>query len=279
MAVLLTVVTFFSTAAGGLFALRHQDRLHLILGFAAGVMLGVVAFDLLPEIADQSSTVGGDLSDAMARAMIALLAGFLLLHILERTAILHPPHEDNGRAVHPVHPDQPTHPNQPTHADRPTHPDQPYHPVHSDRHHPRRGVLSAAALCAHSLTDGLGIGLAFQAGTGIGLTVAVAVIAHDFADGLNTVTLMMVNRNTTRRSLAMLGVDATAPLIGAASTLLFTIPEGALRLYLGFFAGVLLYLATSDILPEAHARHPGKLTLASTVAGVAVMYAVTRVAL
>jgi ZIP family zinc transporter len=52
-----------------------------------------------------------------------------------------------------------------------------------------------------------------------------------------------------------------------------------LRLYLGFFAGVLLYLATSDILPEAHARHPGKLTLLSTVAGVAVMYAVTRVAL
>lgn len=249
MAVLLTVVTFFSTAAGGLFALRHQDRLHLILGFTAGVMLGVVAFDLLPEIAEQSSHVGGDLNSAVARAMIALLAGFLLLHILERTALLHPPHEDDGRGPHDSH------------------------------HHPRRGLLSASALCAHSLTDGLGIGLAFQAGTGIGLTVALAVIAHDFADGLNTVTLMMVNRNTPRRSLVMLGLDAIAPVIGAASTLLFTIPEGALRLYLGFFAGVLLYLATSDILPEAHARHPGKLTLASTVAGVAVMYAVTRAAL
>lgn len=249
MAVLLTVVTFFSTAAGGLFALRHQDRLHLILGFAAGVMLGVVAFDLLPEIAEQSSHVGGDLNSAMARAMIAMLAGFLLLHILERTALLHPPHEDSGAADHRSH------------------------------HHPRRGLLSAGALCAHSLADGLGIGLAFQAGTGIGLTVALAVIAHDFADGLNTVTLMMVNRNTPRRSLAMLGLDAIAPVIGAASTLLFTIPDGALRLYLGFFAGVLLYLATSDILPEAHARHPGKLTLASTVAGVAIMYAVTRSAL
>lgn len=249
MAVLLTVVTFFSTAAGGLFALRHQDRLHLILGFTAGVMLGVVAFDLLPEIAEQSGHVGGDLNSAMARAMIALLAGFLLLHILERTALLHPPHDDQSLTPHDSH------------------------------HHPRRGVLSAAALCAHSLTDGFGIGLAFQAGTGVGLTVALAVIAHDFADGLNTVTLMMVNRNTPRRSLGMLGIDAIAPIVGAALTLLFTIPDGALRLYLGFFAGVLLYLATSDILPEAHARHPGKLTLASTVAGVAVMYVVTRSAL
>ena len=53
---LLTVVTFFSTAAGGLFALRHQDRLHLILGFAAGVMLGVVAFDLCPRSPSRAAT-------------------------------------------------------------------------------------------------------------------------------------------------------------------------------------------------------------------------------
>jgi ZIP family zinc transporter len=258
VALLLTVVTFFSTAAGGLFALRHQDRLHLILGFAAGVMLGVVAFDLLPEIAEQSSHVGGDLNSAMARAMVAMLAGFLFLHVLERTALLHPPHED-----------LPDHGSAHSHVHR--------HPP--DRHHPRRGLVSALALCAHSFTDGFAIGIAFQAGTAIGLTVAFAVIAHDFADGLNTVTLMMVNRNSRRRSLALLGLDAIAPVLGAASTLLFTVPDGVLRLYLGFFAGVLLYLATSDILPEAHARHPGKLTLLSTVAGVAVMYAVTRVAL
>jgi zinc transporter, ZIP family len=42
-----------------------------------------------------------------------------------------------------------------------------------------------------------------------------------------------------------------------------TIPQEILGLYLGFLAGVLLYLATSDILPEAHARHPSRLTLAA----------------
>src|SRR5690349_12733119 len=132
MAVLLTVVTFFSTAAGGLFALRHQDRLHLILGFAAGVMLGVVAFDLLPEIAEQSSKVGNDLNSSMARAMVALLAGFLFLHVLERTALLHPPHDDL--------------------PDSGVHGHVPYAPP--DRHHPRRGLVSALALSAHSFTDG-----------------------------------------------------------------------------------------------------------------------------
>ena len=48
MVVLFALCTVISTALGGLAALRSHDRLHLILGFAGGVMLGLVAFDLLP---------------------------------------------------------------------------------------------------------------------------------------------------------------------------------------------------------------------------------------
>jgi ZIP family zinc transporter len=94
------------------------------------------------------------------------------------------------------------------------------------------------------------------------------VIAHDFADGLNTVTLMLRHGNSERRARAMLAVDALAPVLGAASTLLFSVSDQVLALYLSFFAGFLLYLATGDILPEAHARHPTRLTLVATVGGV-----------
>ena len=81
-----------------------------------------------------------------------------------------------------------------------------------------------------------------------------------------------------RRALALLIADALAPVIGAASTLLFTIPHQLLGLSLGFFAGVLLYLATSDILPEAHAHHPTRLTLACTIVGVGFMWLVIGLA-
>jgi ZIP family zinc transporter len=50
----------------------------------------------------------------------------------------------------------------------------------------------------------------------------------------------------------MLVLDAAAPVLGAASTLLFALPDSWLVVYLGFFAGFLLYIAMSDILPEAH---------------------------
>ena len=124
----------------------------------------------------------------------------------------------------------------------------------------------------HSFLDGVGIGLAFQVSDTVGFAVALAVIAHDFADGLNTVTILRTHGNSRRRQLSMLAVDAVAPVVGAFSTLFFSVSNDVLALYLGGFAGFLLYLATADILPEAHARHPSRLTLVSTLGGVGLMW-------
>ena len=156
--------------------------------------------------------------------MIALVAGFLVFHGLEKFVLVHHVHEED----------------------------------YAEHRHPQVGLVSAFALAGHSFMDGVGIGLAFQAGPAVGVAVALAVIAHDFCDGLNTVGLMLSHRNPTARAVAMLVLDAAAPVLGAASTLLFSAPPALLALFLGFFAGFLLYISTSDILPEAHsAKRPG----------------------
>src|ERR1700712_4164729 len=83
--VLLACSAFLSTLVGGLVGLKNKDRLHRFLGYTAGVLLGVVAFDLLPEIfnilRDQNLSPTG--------AMIALVCGFLLFHIIEKTILIH----------------------------------------------------------------------------------------------------------------------------------------------------------------------------------------------
>jgi len=175
-AVLLSTAAFFSTLAGGLLALRLARFLTFILAFTAGVLLGVVAFDIIPEAYRLARAQAID----PTVAMVALVLGFLLFHGLEKFLLLHKAHE----------------------ADYASH------------HHPQVGVLSALALAGHSFMDGVGIGLAFQVSNTAGVTVAIAVIAHDFCDGLNTVSLMLVHRNTRRRSLAMLLLDAAAPILG-----------------------------------------------------------------
>jgi len=240
--ILVALTTFVSTSLGGLFALDNRDRLHRILGFTAGVLLGVVAFDLMPEIFALANATHSDFTDPM----VALVVGFLAFHIVEKLTIIHSAHESE------------------------------YAPEHE---HPQFGVVSALALSVHSFFDGVGIGLAFQLSTHVGVAVALAVIAHDFADGLNTVTLMLVNGNTNRRSLWLLLLDATTPLLGATSTLFFHLGDKQLLFYLGFFSGFLLYIGASDILPEAHANHPSRLTLLLTIAGTAFIFLVTRVSL
>lgn len=234
------LITVFSTALGGIFALKNRDNLHRILGFTAGVLLGVVAFDLLPEIFKLLNTTK---ADPMV-PMVALVLGFLVFHVVEKLTIIHSAHEGE------------------------------YEPGHK---HPRVGLYSALALSAHSFFDGVGIGLAFQVNTQVGLAVAFAVIAHDFSDGLNTVSLMLAHKNSIRRTIWLLVLDSLAPVLGAASTLLFSLSGTQLLVYLGFFTGFLLYIGASDILPEAHAKHPSRLTLLLTIIGAAAIFAVTRV--
>jgi ZIP family zinc transporter len=77
-AVILSLATFFSTLIGGLFGLRYRDHLNLLLGFTAGVLVGLVSFDLLPEIFRLVYSLHLDSTGPM----IALMGGFLLFHIV-----------------------------------------------------------------------------------------------------------------------------------------------------------------------------------------------------
>ncbi len=245
MPVVIAAAAFCMTLLGGWVAMRITDRKHLVLGLAAGLMLGVVAFDLIPEaLAEQKGTVFG-----VPSALLMLVAGFLSLHLIERSVAIHRAHEGE----YEVH-------------------------VHAHGHaHGRNqqvGMLAGSALIGHSVLDGFAIGAAFQASSAIGGVVAIAVIAHDFADGFNTFTVASMYGHARRRAIMLLLCDAVAPIAGAALTLTMTIPSGMLGLYLGFFAGFLLYLATSDILPEAHSHHSTRATLAFTVAGAGFMWLV-----
>ncbi|WP_405441326.1 ZIP family metal transporter [Streptomyces avidinii] len=240
MAVIVALGAFLMTLAGGWAAQRVTDRRHLVLGLAGGLMLGVVGLDLLPE----ALHAAGDEVFGVPLALLLFVGGFLVAHVVERLlAVRQAAHgaEDGVRV-------------------------------------PQVGLTAAAAMVGHSLADGVALGAAFQVGGGMGVAVALAVITHDFADGFNTYTLTSLYGNDRRKALLMLFADAVAPVVGAASTLLFTLPEEPLGAYLGFFGGVLLYLASAEILPEAHHKHPALSTLMCTVGGVAGIWLVVGIA-
>ncbi|MFI6727735.1 ZIP family metal transporter [Streptomyces sp. R-74717] len=239
MAVFVALGAFLMTLAGGWVAQRVTDRRHLVLGFAGGLMLGVVGLDLLPEAIDAA----GNPVFGVPAALLLFVGGFLVAHLVERLLAVR-------QAAHGA----------------------------GEERVPQVGLTAAAAMVGHSLMDGVALGAAFQVGAGMGTAVALAVITHDFADGFNTYTITSLYGNARRRAVLMLFADAVAPLVGAATTLLFTLPEEPLGCYLGFFGGALLYLAAAEILPEAHHEHPARSTLLCTVAGVGLIWLVVGIA-
>ncbi len=222
---LIAAAAFASTLGGGLLALGLRDKLHLILGFSAGAVIGVAFFDLLPE----AISVGAQFHEPAAIFAWTAL-GFLSYLVLDRILSFH------GDAAH-------------------------------------RGGFTASVLCIHSLLDGVAIGLAFQTSKAVGIIVAIAVLTHDFSDGINTMNIVLKNRGDRTSAMRWLLLDAAAPVIGIASTLLFTLPSAAFGVALSLFAGFFLYIGASDLIPESYHAHPKFLTTAMTLAGAAVLYA------
>ncbi len=81
---LVAAAAFGATLLGGLFALRFKDKLHLILGFSAGAVIGVAFFDLLPEAIE----LGSSYFDISTITSIVALA-FVIYLFLDRVVLLH----------------------------------------------------------------------------------------------------------------------------------------------------------------------------------------------
>ena len=235
MIFLIAFGAFFATLFGGIFALKFKDRLHVILGFSAGAVIGVAFFDLIPEAIN---LVQGSSTNAVT--YVAL--GFAIYLIIDRFLVLH------------------------------TH--------HGEHHHEstKRGILGAGSLSIHSFLDGVAIGLAFHISASIGAVVAIAVLAHDFSDGINTVNMILKNHGNRSRAFQLLLIDALAPVFGVIATNFFSLSHNTLGIVLAIFAGFFLYIGASDLLPESHHNHPTMWTTFFTLLGMAVLFIVVKIA-
>lgn len=229
---LVAILPFFSTLAGGIAALRLRHRLHAFMALAAGVVVATAVADLLPEAFE---LVGTDSSLAIG---IAAVIGFLGFSLVE--AFLH--QSSFEHALDPNHDDHDDH--DAVAAPAPARPN---------------GVLALIpplSLIVHSTLDGLAIGLAFQAGGSIGLIVLLAVLAHDFADGMNVVALALDAARGVGLAVVLLVLDALAPLAGAALSTVVTIPPTILGLLLASIAGEFIAIGAGHLLPESQHRDP-----------------------
>ncbi len=127
-------------------------------------------------------------------------------------------------------------------------------PVH---HHPMAPF--AIGLAIHNAADGFALGIGADHASLESAALGFGVLVHQFPVGLSLAAVLVANR-TAPRTVARVaiqlglviplaaGVTAALPFSGGKM-------EGALTAVAG---GVLAYLATAHLLPEAQTEHPGR---------------------
>jgi len=233
----LAFATFCSTLIGGTFAIRLRKALPYFFAFAAGSLIAVSFFDILPESLSIARLPAVNLS--IRYIMITIVASFLFYSFLERFLLFHYPEEGGG-------------------------------------HGHVMGPVGAGSLVIHSFLDGVAIGAAYQVNPTIGLLVALAVIFHDFTDGINTVTLMLKNKQHLRNTSIFLAMDALAPVLGVTGTLLISINQTVLALILAVFVGEFIYIGAVNLMPETR-KYPNWKIAASTMLAILLILALTSV--
>jgi ZIP family zinc transporter len=108
--------------------------------------------------------------------------------------------------------------------------------------------------------------------------VFIAVISHDFADGLNTVSFVLSQGGSRTRAKRWLAIDAVAPLAGAIVGSALTVSEQTLGELLALYAGFFIYMGATDLLPEAHGEHASWKRVALTIGGMAAVWLAARLA-
>jgi zinc and cadmium transporter len=224
----LPTVMFISLIGGFLPLLRElsQRALALLLSFSAGVLLGAVFFHMLPE-------TGRVLDDAG----LPILAGFLLIFVMERFVFVHAC-EERECDIHQM------------------------------------GIPAFLGISLHSLLDGIALGAGLMLPQ-LGPVVLLAVLIHKMPDSIS-ISSILLSAGWERRKVATLSLlfSLTTP-VGALLAFLFLreLSENNIAVALGVSAGTFLAIATADILPQVHRiqeRNP--LTLLFLVLGLGVSW-------
>ena len=260
----LAALTLILALIGGLFPIfskvkENPETLRRITGIASGILLASALLVVVPEgfeLATGEHEEGGEDEEAgheeegVGNLLIggAVLAGFLMMLILEGSGI--------GHAVHEEHHD--------------------HHDEHGHEHvhHRNSPWIIVLGLSLHSAADGLAIGSA-AAGTSEAVTalVALAVLIHKVPAAFSLGVFSMherENKNDSIKDIVIFSL-ATPVMILVSFYTLQGMDEHLIALAMLFAAGTFLYVATVDTLPDIHNPETGRQALQNVLIGVVAM--------
>jgi zinc transporter ZupT len=227
---------------------REAKLLKYLIALGAGFMLAAIFIEIIPEtvaiwIAD---TTGASAAERVVGATTLLLAGYLLIQLFEHTVA---PHFHFGAETHPEHVIRPS-----------------------------AAYAAIGGLTIHTFFDGVSIASAFLVNVRVGVLVFIAIMLHKVPEGFTVASIMLASGRSAKKAAAASLAIGAATFLGVVGVALMRIEfANSVAYALPFSAGVTLYVAASDLIPEVN-RTEEKNPIVSIVvfAGVALFYLLHR---
>jgi len=229
---------------------RFGERmLKYLVALGAGFMLAAIFIEIIPEsFAIWTANLQGKAAaEAVIGAMTLLLAGYLVIQLFEHTIA---PHFHFGAETHP-----------------------------ESFMKPSAAYAAVGGLWIHTFFDGVSIAAAFLVNFRVGLLVFIAILLHKMPEGFTVASIMLASGRSNRTALLATIAIGAATLAGVvAVALLNTRVSSAVGYALPFSAGVTLYVAASDLIPEVNHKEERNPTVSIVVfVGVALFYLLHKV--
>jgi ZIP family zinc transporter/zinc and cadmium transporter len=234
LAIALGVTAAAADLAGGwLIVRRHWSREYLkyFVALGAGFMLATVFLEMIPESFRLRRTQGG----GAVGAEVLILAGYLLVHFFEHTLA---PHFHFGEEVH-----------------------------HDEVSAGGAGYAALLGLVIHTFFDGVAIAAGLLVSTWLGAVIFLAIFMHKFPEGFTVASLMLATGQSKRAAFVASAILGASTLAGVG---LMYVLRGQVSEAMPISAGVTLYVAASDLIPEVN-REPGITTALVVFLGAAMM--------
>jgi zinc transporter ZupT len=221
---------------------RSKQSLRYLVALGAGFMMAAIFLEVLPEVVSLWAGRGGEVRHAVLGAMTLLLGGYLLIHLFEHTIA---PHFHFGEETHPEAVVRPS-----------------------------AAYTAIGGLSIHTFFDGASVAAAFAVDRRVGLLVFAAILLHKVPEGFTAASIMLASGRGRSSALGATLVIGAATLAGALSmALLQSRMTEAVVYALPFSAGVTLYVAASDLIPEVnHLEEKNPLVSVVVFVGVALFY-------
>jgi zinc transporter ZupT len=223
--------------------------LKYLVALGAGFMMAAIFIEIIPESVNiwTSEISGRGAGEAVVGAMTLLLGGYLLIQLFEHTIA---PHFHFGAETHP-----------------------------ESFMRPSAAYTAVGGLWIHTFFDGVSIAAAFLVNFRVGILVFIAILLHKMPEGFTVASIMLASGRSSRTALLATIAIGAATLAGViAVALLNTRMNNAVGYTLPFSAGVTLYVAASDLIPEVNHKEERNPTVSMVVfVGVALFYLLHKI--